>query len=332
MPRVLVNQNICEAIGKRLQLFSLSENFLQRPFLRIGADPEVMARMLYFSVAICHQTHHLFCEEPRLMGWDYMEYGFGKLALEYPEKLNPGHLASCSSDDVKEMLSGLFINNHLDKKCTLDNLDERTHLLQDAAQMLMNRYGSSMLRLLEETGNTLAGISGFYKRLQAASAFRDPLRKKSSFLLKLLTDCNLYEVNDPDNIAPVIDYHMQRVLLRCGALDIHDRKIYNSLVQRLPVKTDKEIRNASLEALKFIANAAGLNILKMNDIFWPLGRSCCLDDPLCISGTCSKKPCTLSVTMQIPAQHSCILSGVCKGEKDEKYRYLWQPIVQTHYY
>lgn len=332
MNLVTENLSLCGSIAKRLSSIRFSHTFTERRFLRLECEPEIHARALYFAVSICHQTHSLYSDSPRLYGWDYMEHIFAGIASTNPGFLNPARISAASHRILEQELSELFINNSSERKCTLDRLPERAELLRNSAELISGSYHNQVLALLQSTNNYVSGNSGLYKRLEPATAFSDPFRKKSSFLLKLLTDANLYFYKDPECIEPIVDYHMQRVFLRSGTVEVSSAELYKNLVKKKPLVSDAVIRQATQRAMKQIAREAGLDLLTLNDIFWPLGRSCCLDNPLCVSGICSKTPCTLSVTLELTEHNHCLLSGICKGETDPVYRKLWHPEVATHYY
>ncbi|MCK4808355.1 MAG: hypothetical protein KAS90_01910, partial [Candidatus Aenigmarchaeota archaeon] len=138
-------------------------------------------------------------------------------------------------------------------------------------------------------------------------------------------------IKDPENFVPVIDYHMQRVLLRMGCVEITDLELKRKLWNREKLESDVAIRNACIQAIKIISNISGHNILKMNDFFWPL-RSCCEEKTLCFDKVCNKDPCTFNLVVDLPSHNTCVFEKVCKGSTNEEYRKYWQPIVSTHFY
>jgi hypothetical protein len=323
----------CIEIGKVLANFHLNASFLQRPFLHQQADDETIARACYFAVAICHQTHQLFNTDLNLHGWDYLEHVFTALSGQKSILLDPCYIVREDRNILKKKLEDLFPRSGQNSGTSLDRTDERTDILQEAAGFISTQYGNNILRLLHSTeGRLFNNGTGFYEQLATTSVFADPLFKKSTFLIKLLTDCNLYHIRDTENILPIMDYHMQRVLLRTGAVAIPDAKLASDLRNRVFAGSDQPVRNACVEAMKMIARTSGHSILAMNDIFWPLGRSCCQTKPLCISGICEKKPCSLTANLLLDQHTNCIFETVCKGATNPLYRDFWQPEVITHFY
>jgi hypothetical protein len=121
-------------------------------------------------------------------------------------------------------------------------------------------------------------------------------------------------------------------LLRTACVEVQDNELYEKLVNKYSIEDDTDIRNACIDSMKIIAKESGYSVLKMNDVFYTMGRSCCNEKPLCQHHSCEKSPCTLSLAIDIPEKHSCIFENTCKGATDEKYRAYWQPVVETHYY
>ena len=129
-----------------------------------------------------------------------------------------------------------------------------------------------------------------------------------------------------------MDYHIQRVLLRLGCVEILDIRLKEALIKQVPVDSDDEIRSASIEAVKQLALDSGHTTTMIHDFLWPLGRSCCKEKPLCKHGVCDKTPCTFELFVPLSSHKTCVFDGTCKGSLSEDYINLWQPIVETQYY
>jgi hypothetical protein len=163
-------------------------------------------------------------------------------------------------------------------------------------------------------------------------AFSDPLQKKSTFLIKLLEESALLKIKDHEHFIPIMDYHMQRVLMRLGCVEITDKQLHQQLIERTPINSDEAIRVACVDAFRIIADISGHPVTKMNDFFWSVGRSCCNETTLCKDKVCSKNPCTLTQIIKLNIHNFCIFEEDCKGYRDDNYRNLWQPLVDTHFY
>lgn len=330
---VSVNTDQCKKVGKTLKQLNIRPEFYKRDFLNIDADRETQIRIYFLSVAICHQTHHLFHKELNLWGWEYMEYAFLQMLKEKHPLLNPGYLGICLESDIKNYLQEVFSFDGKKENCSLDSLDERVGMLLEICKYVRENYKGNISAMIDSTKGKLVNFgTGLYEILSRFNAFSDSQKKKITFFLKLVKDAGLIRIKDPENIIPIMDYHMQRVLLRMGCVLVTDIELQQSLINRQVLPGDSEIREACIESIKIISKTSGHDILKMNDFFWPLGRSCCNETTLCADNKCLKQPCTFFSMIDIPSHENCIFENDCLGNKDENFRKLWEPTVETHYY
>ncbi|MCD4735710.1 MAG: hypothetical protein K8R53_06670 [Bacteroidales bacterium] len=331
--KVIIDNELCIAVGDILKKTSIRPEFYNRKFLNIEAETETLFGVYFYSVAICHQTHNLCNPEKNLYGWEYMEDVFVELVQNSPELIDPLYLKEAKEKDIRQKLSICFSYDKNPENCTLDRLDERIKLMKEASIQIVRHFGGYLSVLFERSGCKLFNNgSGMYELLGNFLAYSDPLRKKSSFLLKLLKDAGILTINDPKNMIPIMDYHMQRVLMRFGCVLIKDKILFNDLLNKIPVKSDQILREKCNEAIKVIADVAGCDAWKMNDYFWPLGRSCCNETTLCSDKSCSKVPCTFFQMVDIKSHEFCLFERVCRGKADNAFRKLWQPMVNTHFY
>ena len=214
----------------------------------------------------------------------------------------------------------------------LDRLAERADLLIEISKKLLDKYSGSISALLMMSNGYLNGERGIYNLLADFKAYADPFRKKSSLFITVTELARLLDIKDIDNLVPIMDYHIQRVLLRFGCVEILDSKLKHALMNREKIDSDEEIRFASIEAVKQIARHSGHPSTVIHDFLWPLGRSCCKENPLCKSGICDKNPCTFELFVKLPVHKKCVFEGVCKSSLSEEYIKLWQPMVETQYY
>ncbi len=331
---VSVNEQQCIRTAEIISAFKIKKEFYNRSFITVRTNKERKLRAYFYVVAICHQTYNLANKDRNLYGWDYLEEVFYELLKEESEFFNRGFLVSRSTKEIESFIRPLFSADRNTANCTLDNLDERIKFLKEIDLFLEEKYSGNILTLTGKTGYKLINSGkGFYEILSKLESFSDPYKKKISFLVKLLEDADLIKINDPENYIPIMDYHMQRVLLRLGCVDVNDKDLYEDLINKKELSSDELIRNECINAIKIIADKSGYSIASMNDFFWPHGRSCCNSVPLCVSGKCEKQPCSLSFAIDIEPYHKyCIFDSICKGRNDEHYRRLWQPVVNTHYY
>jgi hypothetical protein len=330
---VSVNIDQIKKVARILQTVKFRHDFLKREFLSFDGDRETKLRLYFLSVAICHQTRTLVHPDKNLWGWEFMEYGFLQLLKQRNPLLNPGYLSICSNQDVDEILMKTFSPDGNPKHSTLDRIEERTLMLLDICRIVKAHYKSRISNLIDEAeGKLIHEGKGLYESLARFTAFSDPQKKKITFFLKLATDAGVINIKDRQHLIPIMDYHMQRVLLRTGCVEVEDQNLSASLVSKSKLLTDEPIRGKCIEAFRILSEQTGLDLLVLNDIFWPLGRSCCHETTLCTDNRCSKKPCTLTQMIELEVHNQCMFQKVCKGAKDESYRSLYEPMVDTHYY
>jgi hypothetical protein len=330
---VLVDTEKCHAISKLLPQLRIRPEFLTRPFLNHPLERETRLRMLFYSVAICHQTRSLKSKKHKLFGWDCIEKVFLELALGNSMLLDVDFLTMTDTESIAKHLLIAFSDDGTIQHSTIDRVDERANLLKELSNFIQNMFGGSFSSLLEEAnGKLISHGKGFYETLGQTVAYSDPMRKKSSFLAKLLIDSKLFVISDSENYFPIMDYHMQRVLLRLGCVKVLDIDLAISLRNRIPVTSDQAVRNACIGAMQALISNSGVDPWVMNDIFWTLGRSCCNETTLCTDRCCMKDPCSFQAIIQIPDHKNCSFETTCKGFRDKQTRRLWEPIVETHYY
>jgi hypothetical protein len=329
----LVNRDLCEETGLLIKGMSLRKAFYQRPFLTVTTLLENRLRAFFYSAAICHQTYTLKNEELGLYGWDYLEFVFTRLMKEQDEFLVPGAMLPANIKKISYKLASLFAPDNLPKLTTLDRLEERVLFLINLDAFIDIHYDSQLVNLMKAAnGKLLNNGDGFYEILPSTFAFSDPMKKKISFLLKLLEEAGMVEILDKENFVPIMDYHMQRVLMRMGCVKIINPELHTKLTNHNFLESDEEIRSACIEAFKIISTVSAHPITKLNDFFWSLGRSCCNAKPLCKSHHCEKDPCTFYQIVDLSEHSACAFLSSCKGYTDDNYRSLWQPVVETHYY
>jgi len=330
---VVVNRQQCEKIGSTIKDLDIRASFYKREFLTFDSDRETKLRMYLISAAICHQTHQLHHKTLNLWGWDYMEYAFIKMLKERNPILNPGYLSICTSDDLKQHLQRAFSHDGNPENATLDRIEERIQMLIEICSRIKSQYKGSVSRMIDScNGKLINNGQGIYEVLSQFHAFSDPHKKKITFFLKLATDAGILQIKDSHNLNPIMDYHMQRILLRTGCLEVMDQNLKGSLRNKLPLQSDESVRAGSMDAIRIVAEVSGHGLLKMNDFFWPIGRSCCNETTLCKDKHCMKDPCTFFSMVNIKSHKNCILEKDCYGSQNETYRGLWEPNVETNYY
>ncbi|NOR87141.1 MAG: hypothetical protein GQ527_05980 [Bacteroidales bacterium] len=325
---IVVNTEQSHKIGEIVGSLDFKDDFLGRKFLTLAVPSEIKTAMYYYAVGICHQTYHLANPKLNLYGWDFLEYGFMEIALQKPELLDAQYLVQLTPTDLIPLIKPFFAEDHIAEKCTLDTLEERAELWLVMAQFIAKTKKNH----LEFVGKSKNDAQYFYQQLPQTIAYSDPLQKKTSFFMKLLEDSGLAQFGKNQELIPIMDYHMQRVLLRSGCVEVIDKQLKYSLQNREAIESDKEIREACIASMKIIAKTAGYSIFKMNDVFYTMGRSCCNESMLCESHKCEKTPCSLTLAVELGKHEHCIFQDICKGVNSSDYRKYWQPQVKTHFY
>jgi len=330
---VIINRDQCSKIGTTLKDIHIKNEYFNREFLRLPVDQEIVLWTYLISVGICHQTYTLHSKKLNLWGWDYLEKVFIDLAKQRSKLLDPEYILSVSRNSLIQELSILFSDDGKPQNCTLDRLEERVDLMMDLANITVKKfYGNLSGSLFREEVKLIDSNQGLYKLLRSFEAYSDPLFKKSTLLIKFLIEAGIIKVLDPENFIPIMDYHMQRVLMRSGCVEVIDKELRHNLVSKIPIDSDQDIREACIAAMHCISEYSKHLITIMNDYFWTLGRSCCNKTLLCRDKNCEKSPCSFFLIADLTDHTKCIFQDVCKASHDDDYKNLWQPVVKTHYY
>lgn len=333
MEKVSINNKQCKKIADIVRNLKYRKTYQQREYLSLKVPDEVQLRMFLFSWAICHQTHTLVNVKKNLKGWEYIEYVYTRLAKDDSEFLKPEYLVASRTAKITGRLRQLFSEND---HCTLDRLEERAIFLKDIAEKLLKNFHGQASEIIQNSGGYLINNgNGFYELLNQFKAYKDPLKKKSTGIIKEMIDSRIIkqsEIKDWQNLIPIMDYHMQRVMLRIGCVEVNDPELKQKLTSKTKLDSDNEARQASVEAIKIIAKESDSPILAMDNLFWSFGRSCCQTVPKCQNGHCAKTPCTYTKVVFAGKHLKCPFETVCKGFSDNNYRQLWQPIVDTTAY
>jgi hypothetical protein len=135
--------------------------------------------------------------------------------------------------------------------------ERRAALWDDLARGLIENYQGEATVLIEATGGRLGGEGGALKHLGGFRAFSDPLQKKSFLLCKIWERRGWLPVADPENWQVSSDNVLMRLALRSG------------LVEQGEVE---EVRAATRDAFKAVAERAGISPPVLDDLLWERGR------------------------------------------------------------
>jgi len=326
--KVKINPEQCKIIGKVLESFKIIPNiYCRRPKTLEGKEKE--ASLWFYLVAICHDTKSLqgTIDNEWLKGWDYLVAALRKKQDSDSSFFTAERISKIKADELKSILP------------TISGVEKRTELLNDCAVKLLKNFDGRVMNLFKIS-------KGFLKRedgkglldiLNDFEAYKDPLQKKSLVFLHYCRDARLLDMRDPQNLKMPIDYHMMRVALRTGIIDILDKNLERKLKNRENVTTedDLEIRSRAQKAYENVSKHSGFDVAQLDLIIWSLGRSCCdwRHEPFCAGNKCNiGEKCTLIKNVEVDCNKSCPLDGVCLGSKDKEFKKFYETNITTTYY
>ena len=150
-------------------------------------------------------------------------------------------------------------------------------------------------------------------RLSAIPGFaEDPLAKKANLLAIILAGRpeRFLELDDPQAITPIIDYHLMRSCLRTGCVHIVDADLRSRLAARAWVDAaeEDEIRRACFDAVNLLVAGSGLSQAAVDGFFFTNARAHCIE-----TGA--------------PSCDDCPLEPTCGQAVD-----MFQPVIRTTAY
>lgn len=281
---------------------------------------------LYFYVdAICHQTQNFSGEIDGVYfrGWDYLLNSFIKEYKNDRNFISINRMKKIKGEDLKRIL-----NN------SGDRYYERAYLLRNCAYILKRDFNSDIFDIYKKSEGFIKrddgnGIFDLFKRFKAYS---DPLGKKTFLFLNIAKKVGFWEIKDPENLWVPVDYHLERVALRIGIVNV-DEEIIKKLVENrnIPQTIDLKLRRVVGDGVKNLTKISKVGVEKIDQIFWSLGRSICLKDaPLC-DGTNLEKT-TFETITGINLKNGCPFRRLCNAYKNPNLRKIKESNVNTIYY
>jgi hypothetical protein len=169
-----------------------------------------------------------------------------------PGALSAGALAAVEAGEVAELFRA-------DDE-TVTGAGQRARLWRDLAMGLDRDHGGTAAGLIDAAGGRLGGERGLVALLARYEAYADPLAKKAFLFAKIAERRGWLTVADPESWEVCADNVLMRLALRSG------------LVEPGGVE---EVRAATREALKLVAEESGVSPPVLDDLLWEGGR----DDP-----------------------------------------------------
>lgn len=170
------------------------------------------------------------------------------------ERRDPGLLSAARLADADE--SGVAELFRIGGE-TVAGAGERARLWRDLAAGLRDRYGGDASGLIDAAAGRLGGAGGMLALLAEFEAYADPLEKKSFLFCKIAARRGWLRAADPEKWEVCADNVLMRLALRSG------------LVRDGPVE---EVRAATRDAFKRVAERAGMSPPVLDDLLWELGR------------------------------------------------------------
>jgi hypothetical protein len=242
----------------------------------------------------------------RRKGSAYMYAAYNRLIDSDPEFFRPERQAQVTLQDMKTVFRA-------------DDGSDPMPVLELHVEMA-NAYGRDMLALgldaaafVEKAMEADRPLETFVKMLDHVSGYKeDPIRKKSNLLALSINQRPeaFLRFSADETVAPVVDYHCMRAILRQGLVRVLDPALEEKLAKRMLLTDDEEwaVRYAGYLIQEKVEAYSGRPIGAVDWFFFNYTRSHCpeMTDPVCAE---------------------CAVDGVCAKRKE-----LFQPVLRTTYY
>jgi hypothetical protein len=296
--QVVVDQLACQRVASILARAGIPED---REDVRLSLSSDQVGNFYLGLVAICHQTQTLRGRVAGVSarGWDYLQARWLEAAQRDARLLTPESWASLSADALARAFADPEAGN------TLTAVERRVGLLNDLGRGMLRGGSGSLGDLYELSGTRIATRTpNLVSLLGAFRAYNDPVRKKTFFLLGLMRNSVGWVYADEENLGAPVDYHEVRGHLRLGTVLVHDARLRDKLLRRIPVEESEDVvlRACVAEAIRSIAELAGVrDCMRLHYLFWNLFRSVCLrEHPYCR---------TPPPDSALPAQYAHLVGG-----------------------
>ena len=239
-------------------------------------------------------------------GSDYLWDAITRQLERDPEFCSPERQANLSREELLEVFRA---DDGQDPMPALD-----LHLEQ------ARQYGRDMLALgltpqalVDQALAATQPLQTFLLMLDKVGGYKeDPLRKKSALLALGLNNRpeGFFPLRDDERIAPIMDYHIQRLFLRTGLVEVLDEELRANLANRQVVSSAGEwaVRYPAYLAYDLLLSLSGKSSGALNGLTFSTARQRCPE-------------------MTEPQCQSCILDPVCAHHKA-----YFQPVLRTTFY
>lgn len=259
-----MNQNLRYTTDeKQMALFAVSFDELSRNFEKWNhvpfqdQVPLERFKSLFFACSICHNiTWEFLCDNviPRIRN---ATNGFSSTMMK-----------EIDSVTIKQFLVG-FDPNRIDS-------ERRALMLRRLSDQIEDKEPDFFETLLKS--DTLGGEDGFLVKVNSLAVFGDdPLHKKSNLLAQFALRAGLLKVSDEIELEPAIDYHIIRVYLRTGRLNILDNTTRKLLLNGGSWTGEEitELRQQIRNAMMLFCRKYKRSMAKLCFTDWVIGREYC---------------------------------------------------------
>lgn len=204
-----------------------------------------------------------------------------------PQALQPERLMKISD---QELWQELFCDDNGPIQFAVSKL--RTLLTREYGRYLHVR-GLTPRDIVEQANLSKHPLKTFMQLMQGVDGYQgDPFGKKAHLLAMALHNRpeNLLQVTDHANWHPIVDYHLMRLALRTGMVEIPEEDRY-LITRRAFVRpaVEYQIRKATYDAFMRIIELSGRSMFIVDYAAWKARRYCPeMTEPDC--GNCSYSP------------------------------------------
>ena len=240
----------------------------------------------------------------RRKGSDFIWHAFTKAAADDPNVLEPGRLA-----DEPLLFDAICTDD--DGACPIPDVGSHRALQLAYGAFIAERGG--IRSIIDQANDAEDPLGAFLDVLTQTPGFgEDPLAKKANLLALILANRpeRFLDMRGPAEIAPIIDYHIMRTMLRTGCVRIVDdgRRAVLSGRAWIDAASEAGIRLAAHAAIHDLCERSHLDVGSVDGFLFSLGRRVCLET-------------------EPPRCNECPLAPACARNVE-----LFQPIFRTTAY
>lgn len=167
----------------------------------------------------------------------------------------------------------------------------------DIIRILANETNLGFFKSLLQA-SSLYGPGGFLTMINKLKIFgEDPLHKKSNLLAHFVLREKMIQVVDQGYLEPAIDYHVIRVYLRTGKVNVRSDELRRRLVLKDKFKLEEIIllRYHIAETMRTFCSKYNRCMAQLCFVDWIVGREYChAETPACSSGCPTRSICMSS--------------------------------------